>query len=141
MVERNMTPMPTQMLGGRGSGGIEKARMRSWASFTRHQVANLLGGAAHVQLYDNRVGNISAGLSRAECGFASERALRVLKAMVGALSLRLLDYLLPGTPMCKRACARSFPPDPHRHHDRAPGKGTAGIASRVMTCGGGRVGG
>ena len=68
----------------------------------------------------------------------------MLKAMVGASSLRLLDYLLPGTPMCLsvRACAHSLSPDPHRHHDRALAMGTAGIPSRVMTCGGGgRVGG
>jgi hypothetical protein len=33
--------------------------------FTRHEATNLLGGAAHVQPY-NRVGKISADLSRAE---------------------------------------------------------------------------
>jgi hypothetical protein len=75
----------------------------------RHQVANLLGGAVHVQPY-NRVDNISADLSRAECGLAPG-ARSHAKAMVGALSLslRLLDYL-PGTPMCAcvRACARSL---------------------------------
>jgi hypothetical protein len=43
--------------------------------------------------------------------------------------------------VCMRACARSLSPDLHRHHDRAPAMGTAGTASRVMTCGGSREGG
>lgn len=88
---------------------MEKARVRCWPTFTRHEGANLLGGAAHVQPY-NCAGNISADLSRAHAGLPPGARSHV-KAMVGALSLslRLLDYL-PGTPMCVRvrALARSL---------------------------------
>lgn len=74
MVERNTTPMPTQVLGGRGSGGMEKGRIRYWPRSRVTKQRTSLGGAAHVQPY-NRLGSISADLSRAECGFAPGRAL------------------------------------------------------------------
>jgi hypothetical protein len=122
---------------------MEKGRMRYWS---RSRVTKQRTSLA-AQHMCNRITalGIFPRIYRVPHAVLPPGARSHAKAMVGALSFELelafIGLFTLDPHVCTRACARSLSPDLHRHHDRVPAMGTAGTASRVMTCGGGRAGG